>query len=252
MEGLRQIFVQFAEDLLEQKRRTDDAFRDAYGAVRGEVLIRNLIAWMDPKTQVDGDNQPKEEYYSRHEPYPYALKNAPLASESELYMVKGFDDTLTNLFADTFTTQFTNGFNVNEASANMLRTLIPELGEHETERILARRQDPALGGKFKDANDFWNFLNSLGNFEEAKKRLDEQGVTILGPESAFRVVITAKSGQATRTWFAKLGPMPPSLTTTRAPQPPPPPNPPPQPQNPGVPAQNSDSNSLNIIYLKAD
>lgn len=251
LESSRQGIAQFVDELIEQKRRSDDSFRERYGSVRGEVLVKNILAWIDPATSVDGDNQNKLEYYSRAEPYPYALHNGPLASESELYMIKGFDDTLANLFADTFTTQITGGINVNEASANMLRGLIPELGEVELERILKRRTDESLGGKFKDAGDFWNFLGSLGNFEESKKRLEERGITILGPETSYRVVLTAKSGQATKIWAAKIGPLPPSLESKAAPQPAAP-VPPAQPQNPGSQAQNSDSNSLNIIYLKAD
>jgi general secretion pathway protein K len=256
LEGSRQAIVQFVDDLLEQKRRSDDSFRDRYGSVRGEVLVKNLVAWMDPQTLVDGDNQNKTEYYSRLEPYPYAIHNAPMASESELYMVKGFDDTLANLFADTFTTQITGGVNVNEASATMLRALIPEIGEVEAERILERRQDESLGGKFKNAGDFWNFLATLGNFEDAKARLEQSGFTILGPETSYRVTITGKSGQATRTWSAKIGPLPPAPASAT--------NRPPLPaptstatatstaSNTSTGPQNSDSNSLNIIYLKAD
>lgn len=254
LEASRQGIAQFVDELLEQKRRSDDAFRDRYGAVRGEVLVKNILAWIDPATLVDGDNQNKTEYYSRVEPYPYALHNAPLASESELYMIKGFDDTLANLFADTFTTQLTGGINVNEASSNLMRALIPELGEVELERIQKRKEDDSLGGKFKNAEDFWNFLATLGNFEEAKRRLDERGVTILGPETSYRVVLTAKSGQATKTWTAKIGPLPPKSGEMKTPGFPAPPTQPqvPQPQNPGTQATNSDSNSLNIIYLKAD
>jgi type II secretory pathway component PulK len=254
LEGSRKGFVEFVDELLEQKRRSDDAFRDRYGSVRGEVLVKNILAWIDPSTQVDGDNQNKLEYYTRVEPYPYAIHNAPMASESELYMIKGFDDTLANLFADTFTTQTTGGINVNEASNNMLRALIPELGELELERIQKRKEDDTLGGKFKDAADFWNFLATLGNFEEAKTRLDGNGITILGPETSYRVVLTAKSGQATKTWTAKIGPLPPKsgeIKTPGFPAQPTQPQPA-QPQNPGTQAQNSDSNSLNIIYLKAD
>lgn len=251
LESSRQGIVQFVDELLEQKRRSDDSFRDRYGSVRGEVLVKNILAWIDPSTLVDGDNQNKLEYYSRAEPYPYAIHNAPLAAESELYMIKGFDDTLANLFADTFTTQTTGGINVNDASNNMLRALIPELGDLELERIQKRKEDESLGGKFKDAADFWNFLATLGNFEESKKRLDERGVTILGPETSYRVVLTAKSGQATKTWVAKIGPLPPK-SEVKNPGQPAQPIQPAQPQNPGTPAQNSDSNSLNIIYLKAD
>jgi type II secretory pathway component PulK len=255
LESARRAVAQVIDQLLESKRRTDDQFRDRYGIVTGEVLAGNLLAWMSPDVQVDGDNREKFDYYSRFEPTPYSLKNAPLATESELFMIKGFDDTLARLISDNFTTQPTAGLNVNDASELLLRALIPELGDFEIERILQRRTDQTLGGPFKSADDFWGFLNTFGDFAEAKKRLQEQGIGILEKESSFRVVVTAQSGSASKTWVAQLGPLPPAVDPPTPQQPTQPgPQPPPNPGGPESPnpPRNNDSNSLNIIYLKAD
>jgi type II secretory pathway component PulK len=263
----KQSFAKMITELLETKRQSDDTFRDKYGSITGETLVGNILAWMDPNQLIDGDNREKKDYYSRFEPTPYSLKDAPLFSESELYMVKGFDDSLVDLFSENFTTQTTGGLNVNDASPNLIQALIPEIGENEIDQIQKRRSDEKLGGKFKDAKDFWEFLNTFGNFEDAKKRLDEQGIAILEKESSYRVIITAKSGSTTKTWFAKIGPMPPKIeaAATDAPNPN---QPNPAPLDLGKSAEelaeqaqkneeqkkknSTQSNSLNIIYLKGD
>ncbi len=264
--AVKQSYAKIIFEMLQAKIQTDDNFRDKYGSITGETLVGNLLAWMDPNQTLDGDNREKTDYYSRFEPTPYALKDAPLYTESELYMIKGFDDGLANFFQENFTTQITGGLNVNDASANLLQAVIPELGENEIDQILKRRSDEKLGGKFKDGSDFWNFLNTLGNFEDAKKRLEEQGIGILEQETSYRVIITAQSGSTTKTWVAKIGPLPPKVAAAN--QDLPNPNqPPPPPPNLDGPIQDiedqarkaeeqkkkdTSSNSLNIIYLKGD
>lgn len=264
--AVKQNYAKIIFEMLQAKIQTDDTFRDKYGSLTGETLVGNLLAWMDPNQTLDGDNREKTDYYSRFEPTPYALKDAPLFTESELYMIKGFDDGLANFFQENFTTQITGGLNVNEASANLLQAVIPELGENEIDQILKRRSDEKLGGKFKDGADFWNFLNTLGNFEDAKKRLEEQGIGILEKETSYRVIITTQSGSTTKTWVAKIGPLPPKVAAPN--QDLPNPNQPaPPPPNLDGPIQDiedqarkaeeqkkkdTSSNSLNIIYLKGD
>jgi hypothetical protein len=144
---------------------------------------------------------------------------------------------------------------VNQASSELLRALIPELGEEEAQRVVKRRTDDTQGGAFKSADDFWSFLQTMGDFAQAKSRLAQQGITILGQETSYRVTVTAKSGSATRTWTAEVGPLPPQVDQTATSNP----NPvaPTSPINTQTPTGTSpnpagDSNSLNIIYLKAD
>ena len=111
------------------------------------------------------------------------------------------------------------------------------------------------------------FFDTLGNFGDAKARLTEQGISILEKETSYRVVVTAQSGNASRTWVALIGPKPPKVDPDA-------PKAPSEAPAPVVPAggdisasaddnaaasteanknnAKNDSNSLNIIYLKAD
>jgi type II secretory pathway component PulK len=204
----RKAYADLIDQLLVNKRESDEAFRDRTGNLTGAILVGNLVAWMDKDTTEDGDGRDKRDFYARAEPQPYSIKEAPLASESELFMIKGFDESIAKLVGENFTTQPSSGVNVNEASALLLRALIPELSPAEAEKVLARRRDETQGGPFKDAADFWAYLDTLGTFGDAKARLEKMGVKILEKETSYRVVITAKSGLASKTWVAAVGPRP--------------------------------------------
>lgn len=262
-ELLKQNQTQVAEilqNILEKRRQDDDAFRDKYPSLTGEQLMGNLLAWMDPKTLDDGDHRNKEDYYQRAEPEPYALKNAPMVSESEYHMVKGFDDEIAKLMEDNFTMQPTNSVDVNKVTMTLLHSLIPELNNDALERIDKRRKDESLGGPFKDEKDFWGYLETLGNFDEAKKRFTDRGLKILSSDTTYYAVITAQSGSASKVWLAKFGALPPNVEEKQANtfQPG---QPPPQPSPSGTSTStntntnttvSSDMDSLNIVYLKAD
>ncbi len=258
----RKSFTEILDQLLEKKRLEDDAFRERYATTQAGPLIANLVAWMDPDTREDGDNREKNDYYRQLDP-PYGIKNAPLTSESELYMVKGFDDTLTKLVTDSFSTQVTQGININKISSLFLQALIPELSKDNADTVIKRREDVALGGPYKSEEDFWTYLQSIGEFGEAKKRLAEQGIKLVSKETSYRVVVSTSSGSAQKTWVAAVGPEIPKVDTevtpVTTPQAPAPPADISAPADEAAktadatkPAKNDDSNSLRIIYLRAE
>ena len=259
-EANKRSYAQIIEQILQNERQTNNSFRDSYATVTGESLVGNLMAWMSPDVKTDGDNRDKGEYYARLEPNRYSIKNAPLWSESELHMIKGFDDTLSSLIGNNFTVQPTGGVNVNDASPTLLRGLIPELGDAEVEKVLKRRSTESEGGAFKDAKDFWEFLNTLGDYSGAKKRLEDAGIAILEKETSYRITINAQSGSVKKSWTALVGPQPPQVDAPDPNQP--------KTDKPAVgiesseedikkdqekkKQESSDANTLNIIYLKAD
>lgn len=242
---IKKNYVEILDQLLEQKRKSDDDFREKFATVNAETLIGNLIAWMDPETKTDGDNRDKEDYYTRLET-PYAIKNSPLNSESELYMVKGFSDPIVKLVTEHFSIQSSSSVNPNKATLSLLQALIPELNNEDLTKIETKRNETPFG----KADDFWAYLETLGKFEDAKKRLTEQGIKFLEGETAYRIIVSAESGQANKTWMALVGEAPPAVDS---PPVAPPVNPPPGGAAPPTkPEGNTDSKPLNIIYLKAD
>jgi len=261
LEKNRKAFAELLEELFEQKRQNDDAFRQNYPSLRGETLTGHLVAWMDPGSRMDGDNRDKADYYSSLAPS-YAPKNAPIASESEYHMIKGFDDEIARFFSENFTVMPSGSLDVNKASRFLIKAYIPELGEFELDEIEKRRTDESMGGAFKDAKDFWSFLEKLNSrLDEAKKRLEENGVKILEEETSYRVAITATSGMATKNWVAQVGPLPPKVEGGK-------PEAPASPQSPRTATATStststststntgtetgDDDSLNIVYLRSE
>jgi type II secretory pathway component PulK len=264
LEQSRKDFAQLLQDLLDKKRQSDDAFREKYPTITGETLMGNLLAWMDPQTRLDGENQDKNTAYSRIQPTPYSPKEAPMVSLSELFMVKGFEDPIARLIGDNFTTQQPSSLDVNKASPLLLHAFIPELTPDALDKVVKRRTDDTQGGPFKTDKDFWAYLNTLGNYADAQKRLTDKGITILGDETAYRIIVTTQSGMARKTWVAEVGSLPPAPS---GPQPPgtvvpatPTAAPPAQPGSPNPsadpgatgPQTGNDNDSLNIVYLKTE
>jgi type II secretory pathway component PulK len=261
LKATREAYVEIVNEILRTKSQEDEAFRLKYSGVTGEIIIGNILAYIDPNTSMDGDNRPKEEYYSSLSPRPLSPKNAPLFNISELSSIKGIDDELANLLSQHFTTLITKGVNVNTVSPKVLAAIMPELSPTDIEKIVQRRSDDNLGGAFKSAEDFWKFLTTIGNFEQAKERLGKV-LSISTAETAYRVSVQANSGNSTRAWLAYIGDLPPVATDPNSGTP----N-----QNPGYsggdpvtipPAGGSnekktdttknDNSAPNIIYLKAD
>lgn len=255
LQTARTALVEIVDSLLQKRRETDEKFADRTSNLNGQILVGNLLAWMDPNTPMDGENRDKLEYYNRHDP-PYSPKEAPLVHESEIFMVKGFDDEIARIFQDNFTTQFTNAVNVNDATPLLLQALIPELNANDAELIVKRRNDETQGGKFKSEQEFWAFLETIGDFSQSKARLQNQGKKLLGSETAYRVTVTGTSGGVTKTWVALVGPYPPApkapIRTGEDGQPLPPNPPNPTPPNQGANAKKNDAQDLHVLYLKAD
>ncbi len=264
MKKQREDFTEIFNSLLEKKRQNDDAFREKYPNLSGEQLVGNLAAWMSPDVKLDGDNRDKNDYYQRVEPFPYAIKEAPIASESEYHMIKLFDETITKLVSDNFTVQTTNSLDVNKASLLLIHSLIPELSPDALLQLDKRRKDEAQGGPFKDAKEFFAYLNTIGRYEDTEKKLKDKNIKVLDAETAYRVVVTAQSGASTKTWVADIGPLPPNLDPPNPQGANPQAQPQPQPQAPAQPppgaagtaaapgSETGDIDSLNIVYLKAD
>lgn len=193
------------DQLLEAKRRDDDDFRETYAYLRAEDLVNQLEAWMSPKVAVANE----EESYSLGVPEPYSIKNAPIASLSELHMIKGFEDPIVNLVAENFTANLTDGVNINQVTKTLLGSLLPELDERTLTAVIERRADAGRGGAFKSVDEFWTFLDTQGDFKALKDESAKRGVNFVTEETSYRVLISAESGNSRATWVAWLGNLPP-------------------------------------------
>ena len=207
LEIFRKTMIDAVDELLAKKREDDEDFYEKYDSISGKVIIGNLLAWVDPNTIVDGDGSQADAFYLEQTP-PYHIKKAPLYSMSELNLIKGFDDELTNFISEYFTTVLTEGINVNQVDSKLIQALFPSISDDDLEKFEERRTDLP----FEDVDEFWKYMNEeLGFEEEDKEEIDESGLLFVTEETAFRVVIEARSGDARKLWVASLGVAPPTL-----------------------------------------
>ena len=236
LQQMRKTLVETLTELLKQKKDTDEEFFLKYEALTAEQLIGNIQSWIDPKMEFDGENAQKQGYYRDLEP-PYEIKNAPLYSVSELVLVKDIDDTLAEFLSKNFTAVTTEGINVNAVDEKIIKAIFPKISEEALKKLAERR---AEGTGFNKEDDFWKFMKEQGLGDDDKKELEQRGIKIVVAETAFRVAIEAKSGDARKVWVAHLGASPPKLTSTTTPN------------TNNSPSSGNDNTTPVVVYLKTD
>lgn len=221
IEAFRSTVSETLQALMDKKFEDDEDFADKYDGITADELVGNILAWVDEKTNVDGEGAPKQGFYLDHDP-PYAIKNAPLFSMSELYMVKGFDDQLVEFVSEHFTAALTDGINVNKINDQLIQALFPNMDEDLLDRFKEHREEVG----FAKIEDFWKYMqDELGFTPDDKDEVEQRGLTLTTKETAFRVLIEAKSGDARRVWVAQLGAEPPDLSPPKQQEQPKPINP---------------------------
>lgn len=248
-------FRQFLEpvigNLLENRKKDDREFADAYRNVQARDLVDAI--WSYVSIDSTGSNLPG---FKSLKP-----KAAPFYSLSELHFIPGLDDELYNLIAPALTVYSTPGVNVNSISKDTLRALIPELTEDDATQLVTARDSGPNPKPWDDPKDFWT---SIGNTSAGKLVTDIQArfkkgnVNIITSEESFKVGITATVGQATRKLEAYMILNPKALTATSgqsqsgSAQPKPPQGVPPGVQVAGAqnPSQGKALTALNLVYWR--
>ncbi|RZA07134.1 MAG: hypothetical protein EOP11_08525, partial [Proteobacteria bacterium] len=59
----REAMIKVVDQLLQRKRETDEKFNQRAYGLTSQILIGNLVAWMDPQTEMDGEGRDKKDYY---------------------------------------------------------------------------------------------------------------------------------------------------------------------------------------------
>ncbi len=205
LQTVRATISETLQALMDKKFEDDEDFAQKYDSITADELVGNILAWIDKETFLDAEGAPKESFYSNHDP-PYALKNAPLYSLSELHMVKGFDDELVEFVSQNFTAALTDGININRMSEALIQALFPSFNEDMTQQLSKHSREVG----FSKIEDFWKYMQDEFEFsEDDKKELEKRELALTTTETAFRVLIEAKSGDARRVWVAQLGAAPP-------------------------------------------
>lgn len=181
--------------IFEDKKEEDQKFRDKYSNVRFTELVDNMADWVDEDSEGRGRGS-ESELYQKIKDSGDLPPNTPFKTLDELHMVSGMTDDFFKLLAPRITVFGTKGINVNTAPRDMLKSLGAKIDDKQLGEIDARRNDPKKGGPFKDRNDFFGFLQSIGVRTETIEQ--SQIPLIFDAEFNFKIISSGTFGNSRR------------------------------------------------------
>ncbi|QDK39696.1 general secretion pathway protein GspK [Bdellovibrio sp. NC01] len=180
-----------------QKMKEDEEFARRNSNVRFEEIVNNIADWMSSKSQSlnGGDKKSRYADLNRESQGDNFPPNRAFRSIAELHMVPGLTDEFYDLLAPRITIYGMKGINPNIASKEVLKSLDPAMTEEAVQAIIKRRDDANEGGPFKDAQDFWNFVQQKGVRTEGQT---DQVPLVFESVFNFKVRSTGEFAGATR------------------------------------------------------
>lgn len=145
--------------ILNKKWDADEDFSKKYEKQKLEELVINMADWVsNSRTSLNGGDKkaPYRDYEGEFPP------NRGFRTMEEIKLVAGMTDEIYELLLPSITIYGMKGINPNIASTEVLSSLDTGMTQEVIEQIIKRRDDPNMGGAFKDKNDFWSFVQSQG------------------------------------------------------------------------------------------
>ncbi|MEQ1878047.1 MAG: type II secretion system protein GspK, partial [Bdellovibrionia bacterium] len=182
--------------LIENRMAADDDWSEEHKNLQPEELVNNIIDWVDADSEGRNSSDEKALYNDFHsESIP---PNQPFKTVEELHMVSGMDDSLYSYLAPLITVYGVKGVQVNHASADMLRSLDPQITEEIAKLIIKRREDKQLGGPFKNEEDFLNYVSGPEVRLDKAKFNETKIPLIFDAEYNFRIKCIGMAGSSSR------------------------------------------------------
>ena len=105
-------------------------------------------------------------------------------------MVAGMKDDFYKILAQRITVFGTKGINVNTAPDLVIKSLADDIDDEKMTKINERRTNPEKGGPFRDDEDFYSFMRSIG---VNTQKIEELGTLLLyDAEFNFRIISAGK------------------------------------------------------------
>ncbi|NUM57278.1 MAG: general secretion pathway protein GspK [Bdellovibrionaceae bacterium] len=159
-ESLREITKKQILTIFENKVKSDENFSKAHSGYRFETLVNNIADWMSSKNESYNGGDKRSAYRnSGGEDYP---PNRGFRTLQEVRLVAGMNDEFFRLLEPQITIYGMRGINPNTASAEVIKSIDPTITKEIADEVIKRRADMQLGGPFKDANTFFEFLEQKG------------------------------------------------------------------------------------------
>ncbi|WP_413578344.1 general secretion pathway protein GspK [Bdellovibrio sp. HCB290] len=169
-ESLRKITKQQLMNIFLQKMKEDEKWARENSNTNFERVINNIADFMSDKSQSQngGDKRAAYSALNSEAQSDYFPPNRSFRTISELHFVPEMTDELFEILEPKITIYGMKGINPNIATKEVLKSLDPGMTEEVVSEIIKRRDDKNLGGPFKDAADFWNFVTSKNARLEGK------------------------------------------------------------------------------------
>lgn len=155
--------------IIEQELENNDEFDKKYAGYKFDELINNLTDWIDEDNESRNGGDERSLYKDLQAGQTgdtaqtdFIPPNSPFKTIEELHMVEGMTDDIYALLEKRITVYGIKGINVNYANKEVLMSLDEQLTEEIVNEIFARRNDQNKGGPFKDEEDFYGYLRTLG------------------------------------------------------------------------------------------
>ncbi len=184
-EQLTKIFVQKLE-------AEDDVWAEKNKNFDYEELINNLQDWVD-EDSVSANGGDEKSRYPDADDDAVIPPNRPFQTMDELKMVDGMREDVFQILLPHVTVYGSKGINVNQANAEILKSIDPIITDEMASEIIKRRNDLEKGGPFKDENEFIAFISAnQQTFNASKIPL------LFGNEYNFRIKVTGEFQNVTR------------------------------------------------------
>jgi general secretion pathway protein K len=179
-------------DAGEVNEQVRDILHRLFEITEAEVAILDaIIDWIDPDDEPQPDGA-ESSYYGSLDP-PYACKNGPLDTLSELLMIRGVTDELYGKISKYLTVYSNGTININTAGKDVLMCLDEGMDEATAQEIINYRTDKPFDGKeeLKEVMNNDEVYGRMSSIIDVKS--NAFGVTSVGRvervEKAIRAVI---------------------------------------------------------------
>lgn len=183
-------------ELINNRKEFDEEWADRNKGLEAQTVVNNIKDWIDPDTE--GANGGSEaSLYGDLRDFDSTVKDFPpnrfFRTMDEVRMVSGVTDDIYDVLKPAFSVFGPMGINPNFADEGALKSLHKGMTDEVISKIMNRRNDPKEGGSFKDADDFFSYINSVGGLiPDADK--DAIPLRFTNP-CHFRVTATGSSGK---------------------------------------------------------
>lgn len=196
VKSLKKATIEQVLRIFQTEVQNNEEFRKKYSGFRFEELVNNIADYVDEDKEGLNGGDESAGYSDLDEKDIQMPPNRPFRTLDELHQVAKMNDDFYNLLAPRVTVFGTKGININYANKDLLMALDVSMTSEAADKIIARRTDPKIGGRFKDDQDLFGYIRPFG---VNVKAIEDSKIPLLYDiEYNFRIVSTGFSANVKR------------------------------------------------------